>query len=133
MFKYSKSETIPVLKHIKTNSTSETIPVLKHIKTNSTSETIPVLKTYKNNTETFLNSDEEKAECLNEIHITVLDIEDTISTLDLNKAVGLDLISHKLIKHTGKSISKPLCIITISHVPVQMETVISSTLVQKGR
>jgi len=31
------------------------------------------------------------------MHITVLDIEDIISTLDLNKAVGLDLISHKLL------------------------------------
>ena len=48
---------------------------------------------------------------LHEIHITVLDVEDTISTLDLNKAVRLELISHKVLKHAAKSISKPVCII----------------------
>ena len=66
---------------MKTNSKSETIPVLKHIKTNSTSETIPVLKTYKNNTETFLNSDEEKAECLNEYLTSISTIDESTATL----------------------------------------------------
>ena len=94
------------------------------------------MKTNGNNTDKYLYTDEEKAECLNnfftsissiddsstmlppfdrkcnaslnEINITVSDVEDIISNLDVNKAVGPDLISHKLLKITCKSISKPL-------------------------
>lgn len=107
------------------------------IKTNSKSETIPILKFNHNNTDTYVYSDEEKAECLNNyftsissvddsttvlppfdrkcnaslnsFNITVRDVEEIISTLATNKAVGLDFISHRLLKSTSKSISKPLC------------------------
>jgi len=106
------------------------------IKTNSKSETIPKLKTCENNNETHLYTDEEKAECLNQcfssissvcdlsaslppfdgkcnnslndIHITVSEVEDIISPLGVNKAIGLDLISHKVLKNTTENIAKPL-------------------------
>ena len=48
---------------------------------------------------------------LNIIDITRQQIEDIISTLEVNKAAGPDLISHKLLKNTKQSISKPLQIL----------------------
>ena len=45
------------------------------------------------------------------ITITVQDITDMINSLQTNKAVGPDLISHKLLKRTINSISKPLCLL----------------------
>jgi len=51
------------------------------VKTNSKSETIPLLKTYKNNTETFLHSDEEKAECLHEYFTSISTIDESTATL----------------------------------------------------
>ena len=46
---------------------------------------------------------------LHHIHITVSEVEDNLSTLDVNKAIGVDVISHKVLKNTTESISKPLC------------------------
>ena len=48
---------------------------------------------------------------LNIIDITRQQIEDIISTLEVNKAAGPDLISHKLLKNIKQSISKPLQIL----------------------
>ena len=45
------------------------------------------------------------------ISITTEDVEDIIKSLNANKAVGIDGISHKLLKGTIYSISKPLCIL----------------------
>ena len=46
---------------------------------------------------------------LSNIEIQQSLIEDIISSLDLNKAVGPDLISHRVLKATQLTISKPLC------------------------
>ena len=86
-------------------------------------------------TETLYCTDFKKAECLNQyfasisniddsktdlpkfeaktnnklesIQITIPGIEDIISSLSVNKAVGPDLISHKLLKNVKNSISFP--------------------------
>ena len=106
---------------------------------NKKSDLIPILKSNSNNVEIFHYTDLEKAECLNEyfssisnvdesngcfppfhpkncnilniIDITRQQIEDIISTLEVNKAAGPDLISHKLLKNIKQSISKPLQIL----------------------
>ena len=111
---------------------------LRSLVNNNTSiNSIPVLKTLNNDLETFHYTDEDKANCLNEyftsistlddsnatlpnfvhktlntlstIQISVADVESIIGTLDINKAIGPDQISHKLLKATKHSISKPLC------------------------
>jgi len=41
---------------------------------------------------------------IDNVHILRTDIEDIIFTLDSNKAVGPDLVSHKLLKNTSRSI-----------------------------
>ena len=46
---------------------------------------------------------------LSTIQISVADVESIIGTLDINKAIGSDQISHKLLNATKHSISKPLC------------------------
>ena len=43
------------------------------------------------------------------IHISVEDIENIIGSLDINKAIGPDQVSHKLLKATKHSISESLC------------------------
>ena len=43
------------------------------------------------------------------VHILRTDIEDLISTLYINKAVGPDKVKHKLLKNISHSISGPLC------------------------
>ena len=48
---------------------------------------------------------------LNIIDISRQQIKDIISTLEVNKAAGPDLISHKLLKNIKQSISKPLQIL----------------------
>ena len=48
---------------------------------------------------------------MNEVLISTTDIEGIIHSLDINKAVGLDQISHRLLKGTKHKISKPLCIL----------------------
>ena len=48
---------------------------------------------------------------LNDISLTEQEIIDTIQILNVNKAVGEDLISHKVLKNICHSISKPLCIL----------------------
>jgi len=46
---------------------------------------------------------------LSNIEIQQSLIEDIISSLDLNKAVGPDFISHRVLKANQFTISKPLC------------------------
>ena len=48
------------------------------------------------------------------LNITEYEISDTIGTLDTNKAVGEDKISHTVLKYTMKSISKPLTLLLIN-------------------
>ena len=100
---------------------------------------MPILKTVENNIEVFYYNDEEKADCLNkyfasistvdessaslpqftlkcnsemnEVLISTTDIEGIIHSLDINKAVGLDQMSHRLLKGTKHTISKPLCML----------------------
>ena len=100
-------------------------------------DSIPILKQTVNNVDAFYFTDEEKANCsnnhftsvsqlddskshlpqfalkthseLSNIEIQQSLIEDISSSLDLNKAVGPDLISHRVMKATQLTISKPLC------------------------
>ena len=100
-------------------------------------DSIPILKRNANGNEELCYEDVDKANCLNDfftsvstvddsniilppfqlvtesfidnVHILRTDIEDIISTLDSNKAAGPDLVSHKLLKNTSRSISGPLC------------------------
>ena len=46
---------------------------------------------------------------LETITLNTQEIEDTIETLVTNKAVGEDLISHRVLKNIKRAISKPLC------------------------
>jgi hypothetical protein len=50
-------------------------------------------------------------ETLSDIVIQEHEIYDIISILPVNKAVGPDCISHKMLKSTAKAVSKPLCIL----------------------
>jgi hypothetical protein len=102
-------------------------------------DTIPALKRTNAGIDELFFTDEEKANCLNEyfvsisnlddsntalppferktessllnIHIKESDIEYIIANLDTNKAIGPDLISHKVLKSVRFSISKPLCLL----------------------
>lgn len=46
-----------------------------------------------------------------DIHIEVQEVFDIISILTVNKAIGPDNISHRMLKYTKFSISKPLCML----------------------
>ena len=48
---------------------------------------------------------------LTNVAITEKEIEDTIRSLNVNKACGPDFISHKVLRGVANTISKPLCII----------------------
>lgn len=52
---------------------------------------------------------------ISEFLITKSDIEDIIGTLDINKAVGHDLISHKLLKMFGLLSPHPFVCNSINH------------------
>lgn len=106
------------------------------MKNYKSSESIPALKQSIDGVENLCFTDEEKANCLNDyftsvsniddsnthlppfvnktestieyIEIQELDVVDIISSLDANKAVGSDLISHKVLKNVKHTISKPL-------------------------
>ena len=106
------------------------------MKTYKTPESNPVLNRTSNGIEDICFTDEDKANCLNDYFISVSTIDDANSTLppferkivssldtihiersdngdiiaclDINKAVGPDLISHRVLKHIHLSISKPL-------------------------
>ena len=45
---------------------------------------------------------------MNDVLISTTDVEGIIHSLDINKAVGHDQISHRLLKGTKHTISKPL-------------------------
>ena len=46
---------------------------------------------------------------INHIEISSYEIENIISTLNVNKAVVPDLISHKVLKNIKSSVARPLC------------------------
>jgi len=97
------------------------------MKNYKTHDSIPVLKHISNSIGDICFTDEDKANCLNDyfnsvstiddanstlppferktvssldtIHIERSDIEDIIACLDINTAVGPDLISHRVLKH----------------------------------
>ena len=107
------------------------------MKSNKKSDIIPPLKNIFNNEEQYFFTDEEKANCLNNFFVSVSnlnddgvqlpafnrytdtilsdvsicqsEVTDMIKTLNTNKAVGEDSISHKVIKSVSTSISRPLC------------------------
>ena len=107
------------------------------MKTNKSSDTIPPLITDLNGVECLSSTDEEKANCLNDFFVSVSNVDDSnarlpplnfqcdsrlsninvqeeevsdiIKCLKTNKAVGEDLISHKVLKETCYTITKPLC------------------------
>lgn len=100
---------------------------------------IPPLQFFENGQPTLAFSDIEKTETLNkyfssisniesanrslpnlyymcnnffsDIHIEVQEVFDIISILPVNKAIGPDNISHRMLKYTKFSISKPLCML----------------------
>ena len=106
---------------------------------NKKTESMPILKKVQNDIEVFYYNDEEKADCLNkyfasistvdessaslpqftlksnsemnEVPISTTDVEGIIHSLDINKTVGLDQISHRLLKGTKHTIFKPLCML----------------------
>ena len=101
------------------------------------SDQVPILKSFEKDVEVLHYTDEDKAECLNKyfssisngddsnvflprfewktvsrldhIEIFSYEIENIISTLNVNKAVGSDLISHKVLKNIKSSVARPLC------------------------
>lgn len=107
------------------------------MKNNKSTDSVPPLLTNVNGVETLFSTDEEKANCLNDFFASVSNLDDTnahlphlsylcdsrlsnikiseeeiidnIKCLKTNKAVGEDLISHKVLKETSNAISKPLC------------------------
>ena len=48
---------------------------------------------------------------LNEIFIEEQEVIDIITTLPVNKAIGPDCISHRMLKSTAHTISRPLCML----------------------
>ena len=98
-------------------------------------DSIPVQKRNVNGVEELCFTDEDKANCLNDFVVSVSsndgsntvlpaferrtlspleniriersDIEDIIATLDINKAVCQDLISHRVLKNVRFTISTP--------------------------
>ena len=135
------------------------------VNSNKKSESIPIICTTDGNTETLHCTDFEKAECLNEyfssiskiddsktdlpnfaaktnnklesIQITIPETENIISSLSVNKAVGPDLISHKLLKNVKNSISYPLSLLfnkslNDQYFPVKWKESIINPLFKKG-
>ena len=43
------------------------------------------------------------------MNITSKDVQDIIKSLKVNKASGMDVVSHRILKKAIDSISKPLC------------------------
>ena len=67
----------------------------------------------------------------------ITDIEDIIATLDVIKAVGQDLISHRVLKNVRFTISKPLCILFNKSLdegifPSKWKTALVMPLYKKG-
>ena len=74
---------------------------------------------------------------LENIRIERSDIEDIIATLDINKAVCQDLISHRVLKNVRFTISKPLCILFNKSLdegifPSKWKTALVMPLYKKG-
>ena len=64
--------------------------------------------------DTNVNLPEFSLKCvsiLSDIVITVNDVFDVLSTLDIGKAVGPDKISHRMLKATARTISSPLSLL----------------------
>ncbi len=123
----------------RTNNPRQYWKLIRHlVKSNKNSEIIPPLKsTLEDGSEVYNYSDSDKANCLNDFFASISRVNDTnanlpefipktlnhltdisileseiidiISVLNANKAVGEDLISHKILINTKHTISKPLC------------------------
>ncbi|MCG7878110.1 MAG: hypothetical protein N0C90_17515, partial [Candidatus Thiodiazotropha endolucinida] len=110
------------------------------IKSNTASASIPPLHSADENGDIKIHTtDREKADCLNNyftsisrvcdenvqlpvfqkvtdstldtITISESEVKDILSTLNVNKASGPDLISHKMLKYVSNAVSKPLTIL----------------------
>ena len=107
------------------------------VNANKKSDQTPILKSFENDAEVLHYTDEYEAECLNKyfssistvddsnvflprfewktvtrldhIEVSSYEIENIISTLNVNKAVVPDLISHKVLKDIKSSVARPLC------------------------
>ena len=132
---------------------------------NKKCDTLPILRTTENGHEYFHCTDEKKAECLNLFFSSISTVNDTnanlppfvsitnirlthiaisaeeivniISNLNTNKAVGPDLISHKLLKMAKYNISKPLTklfnkSLTDTKFPCKWKECIVNPLFKKG-
>lgn len=109
------------------------------VKESKSSGTIPPLKTNDGNNDNFVYSDIEKANCLNDFFVSISSVDDSnialpafysktnisidmivinesevsdvLKILQTNKACGNDLISHRMLKGTVTTVSKPLATI----------------------
>ena len=57
------------------------------------------------------NLNKKTDEVLHDFVVTEKEIQDIITTLNINKACGYDGISHKMLKNTRETVSKPLLIL----------------------
>ena len=57
------------------------------------------------------NLNKKTDEVLHDFVVTEKEIQDIITTLNINKACGYDGISHKMLKNTCETVSKPLLIL----------------------
>jgi len=113
--------------------------IVKYFVKGQKSSTIPPLVSNNNGKNTFYVTNQEKADHLNDYFVSISSVDDTgatlptiplktdrllnnlsvteqeiqdvISTLNINKACGYDLISHKMLKNTVQSVAKPLCLL----------------------
>lgn len=115
-----------LIKHfMKSNKGAEVIPPLKTV-SDSGAEVFSFTDLEKANTlnnyfESISNINEgntelpnfvpKTANSLNSIHVEESEIRDIINVLEVNKACGHDLISHKMLKMTCDSVVKPLHIL----------------------
>ena len=106
-------EGIPPLKNV-SNTTEETFYFKDEDKCNCLNDYFVSVST----TDQTINDKTTLPECTLKtnstfvnLNITEYEILDTIGTLDTNKAVGEDKISHTVLKNTMKSISKPLTLL----------------------
>ena len=107
---------------IKSNKCVEVIPPLKSV-TESGEEVYSFSDLEKNNllndySQAISNINEANTELpnlfpktaysLDSIHIEESEIKDIIRVLEVNKACGHDLVSHKMLKMTCETVTKPL-------------------------
>ena len=80
----------------------------------SSSEKVEVLNSYFSSISFIDDSNANYSLCnksISDIRILEQDVNDIISILQTNKAVGPDNIDHKMLKSTVFTIAKPLCLL----------------------